>query len=205
MLEIERHKSEPTVSRRLATTDDLPRIAKIHKAAYSRNHFTALLPEDVLVRYYGGFLSGGTEICLALDVSVEKDEIVQGFSVYGVGIPEKIAAFKKACAKDILVTSLRHPWTSARKAIRAMLAKLGRHTPYDPADFLVLSIAVVCPMRGVGKTLLSGVTAVAKQRRYKTVGLYVNEDNIRAINAYFLSGFRIKKFHDGQYYMEIEL
>jgi ribosomal protein S18 acetylase RimI-like enzyme len=191
-------------SGRFATANDLVAIARIHKIAYSRSHFTALLPDEVLMRYYGGFLSKGTEIRLALDTEAGATEAIQGFVVYGVGIPEKIAAFKKACAKDILLTSLRHPLLSARKAFKAALAKLGSHTSYPPADFLLLSIAVARPLKGVGTMLLSDVIAVARQRGHKTVGLYVNADNIRAINAYCLTGFRIKEFLDGQYYMEAE-
>jgi len=205
MPEIEERKPESSPSGRLAMASDLATIAKIHKAAYSRSHFTALLPEDVLMRYYGSFLSGGTEIYLALAADAGAAEVVQGFSVYGVGIPEKISAFKKACARDILLTALRHPGVSARKALKAVLAKLGTHTPCPPADFLLLSVAVARQMAGVGKALLNGVIVVARQRGHKTVGLYVNEDNIRAINAYYLTGFRIREFHDGQYYMEAEI
>lgn len=189
---------------RLATSSDLATIAKIHRAAYSRSHFTALLPETVLMRYYGAFLSGGTEILLALSREHSPDEAM-GFAVYGTGIPEKIAAFKKTCAKDILLTSLRHPWTSGHKAIKAVSARLNWHTPRPPADFLLLSIAVVEPLRGVGKLLLGGLIEAARERGHTRVGLYVNQDNVRAINAYYRAGFRLSEFHDGQYYMEAEL
>ena len=195
----------PTPFGRLATTSDLATIAKIHKAAYSRSHFTARLPEIVLMRSYGGFLSDGTEVRLAVDAEAGSQEAVRGFSVYGTGIPEKISAFKKACAKDILRTSLRHPCMSARKAFKAALARLGNHTSYPPADFLLLSIAVDRPMAGVGKLLLNEMIMTARQGGHKIVGLYVNDDNIRAINAYYATGFRIREFVDGQYYMEAEI
>jgi ribosomal protein S18 acetylase RimI-like enzyme len=202
MSKIEQPASPPAFSTRLAVASDLARIARIHKAAYSRSHFTALLSEEVLKRYYGSFLSDGTEIRLALEAGAGSAEIARGFSVYGVGIPEKIAAFKKACAKDILLTSLRHPRLSARKALKAVLAKLGSRPAHPAADFLLLSIAVDHPATGIGKELLKDMMASARQNGHEIAGLYVNEDNIRAINAYFATGFRMKDFRDGQYYME---
>jgi ribosomal protein S18 acetylase RimI-like enzyme len=201
MSELERTATAPEFAARLATESDLSTIAKIHKAAYSRSHFTALLSEDVLMRYYSGFLSGGTEIRLAFARS-GADEVARGFSVYGIGIPEKIVAFKRACAKDIFRTSLRHPRLSARKALKAALARLGRRPPYPAADFLLLSIAVDRPAAGIGRMLLQDLLAAGRRAGRATVGLYVNDDNIRAINSYFASGFRIKDFRDGQYYME---
>jgi len=186
---------------RLATASDLAAIARIHKVAYSRNHFTALLPEPVLIRYYGSFLAEGTEIHLALGA----DERIKGFTVYGTGIPEKIAAFKKGCAKHILLTSLKHPWIAAHKAMKAVAIRLGQATSCPPADFLLLSIAVAEPLRGVGKSLLHVTIAAARERGHQRLGLYVNYDNIRAINAYHVVGFRIKAFHVGQYYMEADL
>jgi len=34
------------------------------------------------------------------------------------------------------------------------------------------------------------------------IGLYVNNDNLRALNSYFDSGFRLKGLDGSQYYME---
>lgn len=194
-------------SHRIATVEDLTTVSKIHKVAYSAAHFTALLSESVLKRYYAGFLSGGTEICLAIDSEIPggTTESVVGFSVYGVGIPDKIAAFKVANRKDILATSLRYPWTAGRKAIKAGLAKFDGQPPYPPADFLLLSIAVARPMSGVGKLLMDETLAVARAQRHSIAGLYVNDENVRAINTYFGAGFRIKDFQGGQYYMEANL
>ncbi|WP_242201467.1 GNAT family N-acetyltransferase [Sphingomonas hankookensis] len=187
---------------RLATHDDLATIADIHREAYSRSHFTALLSHEVLMRYYAAFLSNGTEICVGLD---DVSGAVKGFSVYGVGIPDKIAVFKKACAKAIFLTSLRHPGTAIPKALKALRSRFDRHVPYAPADFLLLSIAVVPSMRGLGNALLSELLKTAHRKGHGTVGLYVNDENIRAIDSYYRSGFRMKDFHGNQYYMEAQV
>lgn len=190
--------ADPVVTIRLATTADLARIADIHRRAYSRSHFTALLPHAVLVRYYGAFLGDGTGISVGLG----PDGTVNGFAVYGTGIPEKIAAFKAACARDILFTSLRHPWMSARKALKAVRARINPRRPMTPADFLLLSIAVDPAARGMGGVLLRAVLDAARREGRHTVGLYVNDDNARAIDSYRRSGFHDRELYDGQYYME---
>lgn len=193
---------------RRATADDLPTLARIHKIAYSRGHFTALLPDDVLARYYGYFVDDGSEICLALDGTPRCDaeclpsESVLGFAVFGSGIPEKIARFKRECLRDIFFASLRHPWSAARKTLNAVFSRLESRPAYPPAKFLLLSIAVAVPRRGVGRRLLSAMLETAQRRGCKRAGLYVNADNICAINVYFSAGFLIVDFQNGQFYME---
>lgn len=208
---IEKDAGMPRIERahiRRATANDLPILVRIHKIAYSRGHFTALLPDDVLARYYGYFLDGGCEIYLALDGADYCDDSspsltkVQGFAVFGEGIPGRIAQFKQECFRGILLASLYHPWIAGRKAINAALLRLRRRPVYTPAEFLLLSIAVAVPRRGVGRHLLGALLNAARYRGCKTVGLYVNAENINAINAYFAAGFIIVGFHGGQLYME---
>lgn len=193
---------------RRATKDDLQTIAIIHKKAYSRSHFTALLPDDVLMRYYRYFLEEGSYIYLALcgagcgDVQHGAVNGVLGFAVFGNGISQKIACFKRQCATDILLASLRHPWCATKKFLNALLVKLKNRPGYAPAGFLLLSIAVAVPQQGIGRRLLIFMLDAARQTGCQTLGLYVNADNLSALNAYFAAGFIVKDFQAGQFYME---
>lgn len=193
---------------RRATKDDLQTLASIHKKAYSRSHFTALLPDVVLMRYYGYFLEGGSEIQLARCDADSGDSLqgavegVQGFAVFGKGIPGRIAQFKRECFVDILLASLRHPWSAARKTLQKALSRMNSQAGYPPAEFLLLSIAVAVPKRGVGRRLLGIMLNEAQRQGVKTVGLYVNTDNVTAINTYFSAGFVVMNSHGGQFYME---
>jgi ribosomal protein S18 acetylase RimI-like enzyme len=190
----------PILQTRLATAADLPALVSIHKRAYSCRHFTALLPDHTLSAYYRCFLSDGAEISLATYC----DNIL-GFAVYGLSIPARIATFKRAASRDIFITSIRHPATAARKFLTALQARLSsQHAPL-PADFLLLSIAVAQPGRGVGTHLLRQLAVTAKSRQQSSVGLYVNVDNTHAINVYLASGFVIRHYHCGQFYMEKNL
>ena len=185
---------------RLASHADLPVLARIHKAAYSRNHFTSLLPVTTLISYYGQFLHHGSEILLA----IHGDNIV-GFSVYGTDVPKRIAAFKKTAVPSILLTSIRHPFISLRKFSRAFITRVSSRPSFAPATFLLLSIAVLHPRRGTGSLLLHNLYLTARQRGESILGLYVNADNISAINVYFSAGFVMRHYRSGQFYMEKNL
>lgn len=196
---------------RKATAEDLPVLAQIHKKAFSRSHFTALLSNETLARYYGYFLNNGSEILLALGdadkVEVEQrvNEKILGFAVYGAGITERISQFKRDALQDIFWVSLRHPFISVHKFLFAVLAKFAARPPYPQADFLLLSIAVAERRRGVGRNMLRSMLDAASQRGSKIVGLYVNADNINAINVYFSAGFVLMNHQGGQFYMEKNL
>lgn len=192
------------VMRRRAAAVDLPGIVAIHRSAYSRSHFTSLLSAATLERYYAGFLGDGTQITVATN-GTAIDARLLGFAVYGTGIPQKIAAFKRSCARDILMTSLRHPWTAGRKVLKAVRSRLSGHVAVEPAEFLLLSIAVAPKTSGVGAQLLRDLLAAARNAGHEKVGLYVNDDNLRAINAYHRAGFRMRELHSGQYYMDVAL
>jgi ribosomal protein S18 acetylase RimI-like enzyme len=193
---------------RRATSADLATLARIHRIVYSSNHFTALLGDSALARYYSYFLQEPCEIRLACSGSEDRDrqcrgpEDVEGFAVFGEGIPDRIARFKQECFREILITAARHPVRAARKSLLSAYSRLTRQAEYPPADFLLLSIAVVVPRRGTGGRLLRSTLEAARSRGAGSVGLYVNADNISAINAYFAAGFVIKDFRVGQYYME---
>jgi len=74
--------------------------------------------------------------------------------------------------------------------------------PINPADYLLLSVAVAQSGRGAGGALLDALLERAREDGAKEVGLYVNADNIGAINAYISRGFLLRDLHGGQYYME---
>jgi ribosomal protein S18 acetylase RimI-like enzyme len=182
---------------RSATVDDLPSLVEIHKVAYPKNHFTSLLPDKVLSKYYESFLVGSSEICIAT-----LNGSVMGFAVYGRGIPRKIDDFKKNAYGSIFITALKNPIVSIRKSIAVLASKLIYHDPCPKAEFLLLSIAVLRLKVGVGRKLLSHLIMIARQRGESDVGLFVNSGNINAINAYFASGFVLKEYLSGQFYME---
>ena len=191
---------QPEFCLRPAVEADLEAIAKVHLAAYSKSHFTSLLPAEVLISYYGIFLRGGVEIMVAARAS-NPDEIV-GFAVFGRNIPQLIAAFKRLHRPDILRASLAHPVTSARKVLNLFAKRRSPGADHLPCEFLLLSIASSLPRAGVGGILLNTLSEKAIEQREDKVGLYVNADNVGAMNAYVKDGFRFVCLIHDQYYME---
>lgn len=187
---------------RPASEKDLPRIAEIHLQAYSRSHFTSRLPTEVLQRYYRLFLSDGAETLLMVETDESGSETVLGFAVFGRGIGDKIARFKRDNFGAILAASLRNPVAAAGKAIGKLWNTATLAKAMLCADHLLLSVAVARPGTGVGRTLLDAFLSRSAAQGAKRAGLYVNADNLVAINAYVSLGFVFRELHGGQYYME---
>jgi ribosomal protein S18 acetylase RimI-like enzyme len=193
---------------RLATAADLPAMASLHRRAYSRGHFLALLPESVLEDYYARFLGDGSQAVVAALVdgspTSEGGGEVVGFAVFGRNIEERIARFKQNHRAVIACTALGHPLLAAHRlfsAIRSPSPCAGR----VPAPALLLSIAVGEPGRGLGRLLLEETLRRCMQDGEERIGLYVRHDNITAVNAYIQVGFRIADSIADQYYMERRL
>lgn len=189
---------------RLATAADLPAMAALHRRAYSRGHFLALLPESVLQDYYGRFLGDGSRALIAdlVDGAARAGSGgVAGFAVFGRNIEDRIASFKRDHRAVIARTALGHPLLAARRlfsAVRTPSQGPGR----VPAPVLLLSIAVGQPGRGLGRLLLEEMLRRCAQDGEDRIGLYVRHDNITAVNAYIQVGFRIADSIADQYYME---
>lgn len=189
---------------RLATQADLPALAAIHRRAYSANHFTSRLKPETLERYYSYFLEGGAETVVMQNTDSGKN--VLGFAVYGTDLPARIARFKRDCFVDIAVASMKNPGIASKKVVGSLLSMLAAKEPEEnAANFLLLSIAVAVSRRGIGRRLLTHLSEAAVDRGFGTVGLYVNVDNVHAINTYCGSGFRIRQLRNQQYYMEKSL
>jgi len=190
---------------RLATEGDLPAIASIHRKAYSSAHFTSRLPAAVLTRYYRLFLTDGAEtLVLSAPLGKGAAEIV-GFAVFGRNIESKIAQFKKENAAAIMSVAVRHPVAAGIKVLRRLWTKAARGEAMATAGYLLLSIAVAKPGAGIGGVLLDALIERARADGADRIGLYVNIDNIPAINSYVRRGFVVRELRDRQFYMEKSL
>lgn len=198
---------------RVADSSDLAKLAHIHKVAYSRSHFTSLFSEETLARYYKYFIGSDSTILLACELVAYVDsagsqgnsEKILGFAAFGEKIPEKISRFKRDCICEILLTSIQHPIKSTFKLFSSLVSRFSKKEACDYSEFLIVSVAVEYPQRGVGKFLLRGISELASHEGKKSIGLFVNTSNIRALNTYLSFGYRILCFDSGQYYMELSL
>lgn len=191
---------------RAAIESDLAAIASVHLAAYSRRHFTSRLKREALIDYYRLFLSGGAKtLVLVRHGETAENEDILGFVVFGQGIAEKIALFKKRNAVDILMASAANPITAGSKVLQRLWTRIAHGRATASTDYLLLSIAVAMPGTGAGGRLLDAFLDHATSSGVERVGLYVNADNLTAINAYTTRGFLFRELHGGQFYMECVL
>lgn len=193
-----------SVRLREAVAADLPAMARLHRATYSRDHFLALLPEIVLADYYGRFLGGGSQGVLAVRAAplAGDEEELLGFAVFGRHIEHRIAAFKREQKHSIKLAAVRHPWLTVGKALVALRGQLGRTSGHKAAPVLLLSIAVRRGGAGVGRALLEDMLRRLAEAGEQRLGLYVRRSNRIAIAAYKRAGFRTVDTIADQFYME---
>lgn len=187
---------------RPAERADLPAIAAVHLQAYSKSHFTSRLPLATLVRYYSLFLTGGSETIVLEEPTVDGGSEIIGFAVFGNDIEAKIACFKRENAPAIVMASALHPLVAARKVMHARWTRLTQPRPMASAPHLLLSIAVTRQGVGAGGRLLDALLDRTKNSGADRIGLYVNVDNVGALNSYASRGFTVRELYGGQYYME---
>jgi ribosomal protein S18 acetylase RimI-like enzyme len=189
-----------------AAASDLSALAQLHRRAYSRDHFLALLPEEALADYYSRFLGQGSRVVVAYRETGANSRLLAqellGFAVYGRDIESRIAAFKRDRRRTIATVAFRHPVLAAQKALTAAGARLHGGAAHVPARALLLSIAVGQSGNGVGRMLLEDMLNHCAAAGEDRIGLYVRHRNVAAINAYLSVGFGIKKSIADQYYME---
>ena len=124
--------------------------------------------------------------------------------------PEQQTPVIKSTVDEVVLARVEH---GANMVVRDRAEVLAAHerllakrrspnADHLPCDFLLLSIASSLPRAGVGGILLDTLSVSACKKREDRVGLYVNADNIGAINAYVKDGFRFICLIYDQYYME---
>lgn len=185
---------------REASESDLAAIAEVHLAAYSKAHFTSRLSSATLEAYYRLFLGERSHIYVLTAQDIGSD--ILGFAVFGHGIGPKISQFKRENRGAILAAALRSPLAAGGKVMSRLASAIAPKQDVEPAPFLLLSIAVARRGLGAGGHMLSMMLDRARAAHERKVGLYVNCDNISALNTYVAHGFRFRALHTGQYYME---
>lgn len=189
-----------------ATATDVAAIARLHRRAYSRDHFLALLPEAALADYYRRFLGQGSRIVLAMGCAGSGGvEELLGFAVFGRNIGSRIAEWKRDCRRVILWAALLHPLMALQKLLISFEGVLRTEPRFEEAPVALLSIAVRSGGQGIGSALLEDMLLRTGAAGEDRIGLYVRHRNVRALNAYLRVGFRIVTSTKDQYYMERRL
>jgi len=184
-----------------ANEADLKKIAQIHKEVYSKSHFTSLFSIELLIEFYSYYLKNGSSIILSLNDNQE----IEGFIVFGVEIANKIQTFKSREKLNIWITAIKNPLVSIKKVTRSVYNRLfDKGSDFTETDYLILSIAVATQRKGIGSLLLREVNKRGNELNFQKIGLYVRVGNTMALNLYLKNGYKIISYLQGQYYMEKE-
>jgi|GEM_PF-2416422 len=188
-----------------ASESNLSDIVALHKQQYSRSHFTSLLPDHVLGRYYEYFLRDKCVIIISEAKDGDKTTI-NGFVACGEEIPNKIAVFKKANRAGLFLAALLNLSTAVKKVIGDIYYKFfDMPVTFTEAKFLIISIVSKRTTKGIGKALLEKCCAVAINMGHSSIGLYVRVCNLGALKFYLRNGFLIIGYVAGQFYMELKI
>ncbi len=188
-----------------AMSKDLKIIVKIHKEAYGRKHFTSLLSNTLLEKYYQAFLC---DQCSIKMIYSKEDNNALGFSVYGKLIPAKLHEFQKNNFLGLIYAVASNPFDSLKIFIKKFFINLkyfNHREKMKIADFLLLSIATIKKGSGIGTIMIKDMIDNARKQGNMKVGLYVNNDNYKAIGAYEKAGFTATQKIKDQIYMELAL
>ena len=180
--------------------DKLEEAAAIHAASYPADHVSGSMGHDLIVEYYSGFLTGKNFFlgCVSEDSITE----LMGFVVFGKGLPLKITEFKSKNRSKLIKFFLSNPRVFFRFLLKRFAGYIQKSDRFDEAENIILSIVVRENVVGAGSFLMGLVDDYCATNNVCKLGLYVSCSNVRALNFYYKTGFKVRAFVSGQYYME---
>jgi ribosomal protein S18 acetylase RimI-like enzyme len=175
---------------------DLNAVADIHVSAYGRDHFTSIMPVDLLRDYYASCTRLNPYSYIARDRGTEE---IAGFVVGGFRTRESINLFVKQHYIRLGMTLLQHPCFLLEK----VLSLLQRAQPASSHSCRLLSIAVAPAYQstGVGAALLRHFEAGLRASHVFTYGLSVRVGNAGALRFYKRCNFEIECQTRGTVYL----
>ena len=182
------------------TSAHLDDVASIHAASYPADHISGSMGRELIVKYYSEFLTDENSFFGCVSDGSATDLV--GFVVFGKGLPVRIAKFKRDNRLSIIKFFISRPSVALSFVLKRLSAFIQKADCFDEAENLILSIAVSGNSVGAGSFLMGAVDNYCAKNGVDKLGLYVACSNIRALNFYFKTGFKVQAFVSGQYYME---
>ncbi len=176
---------------RKAEINDIEKICSIHQYAFDKNHFSSLLPKNLLSSFYMNLLNHNQYNYLAL----ENDSDILGFIVAGMNTETSINEFIKKYPGQLFFVLLKNPKFWVEK-VKHLLKKYKPGPRFcSGARLRLLSIAVnkKSGHRGVGTELIKFFENELIKDKIFTYGLSVKKHNRIAISFYYKNNFEIER------------
>lgn len=183
-------------------SSNLTDIVYIHRNAYDDGHFTNLMPDDLLKKYYDE-LSKNSKINTSF--ILYKDEQPAGFIICGQGLNEIVKLFVKNHIAELVFIVIKNPSFLITK-FKAVFSRFSKKPTWKSnANVRLLSIAVAKPFqgRGTGQELISILEDKIKSNGINIYGLSVKKNNKKAIKFYLASEFTLEHSDEkSEYYIK---
>ena len=176
---------------RKAGIKDISSISSIHHYAFDKNHFSSLLPEEMLTGFYSNLLESNNYNYIALG----EDNQILGFIVAGMNTRLSIDTFIKQNPVKLFLVLLKNPKFWFEKLTQFLKKFKSKKVFNSVAGLRLLSIAVKKDSihKGIGTELLRYFEKELIEDEIFTYGLSVKKHNKSAIQFYFKNNFEIEK------------
>jgi ribosomal protein S18 acetylase RimI-like enzyme len=183
---------------RKAKISDLESICSVHKYAFDKDHFSSILPQPLLVKFYSELLRNNHYNYIAIN----EDNRILGFIVAGRNTGSAINTFIKRSLLSLFLVLLKNPRFLSQK-IRLVINKLiYKNEFHSQAGLRLLSIAVIKDSvhKGIGTQLIRHFENELIGNDIFIYGLSVKKHNQNAINFYIKNHFEVEKEEKEAYY-----
>lgn len=180
------------------TVDDIiAEIAKIHRLAYSKEHFTESFGSKKLIEYNQSLVRHADVTLVAMDGAK-----VAGFLIAGFRVSFGVKEFIRNNRLWLISRLAMQPSFFLQKASGILKSKFRKTTP-SKAKFRLLSVAVDPAFQGsgVGRLLFSKLEDELQRRNIEIYGLSVRSINTHALDFYKKFGFSVEREEMGSIYL----
>jgi ribosomal protein S18 acetylase RimI-like enzyme len=180
---------------------DLLEICRLHKLSFDKAHFTSVLPERLLQKYYEKII----EKCEYGIILYTPEGTGIGFAVGGKDLSGLINPFIKNNFFQLLWLLIMHPRFLIEKVRGVLSLIFKKQNIISEAEVILLSITTNpdLEMKGKGSAVLAEFEKLLTQFGINSYGLGVRRNNKKAIDFYLRQGFRLEfGERDSEYYIK---
>jgi len=171
---------------------DINQLVEIHKNAFTKEHFTAFFPDELLRKYLLKLIEANEYNIGAYN----SEGIMTGFIIAGTKSDIVIKQFTSANLLTIFWQLMKHPFFLIEKIVDLILRfTRSKNISKEQVRLYLFEIDRPYQGEGLGKELLEYFENLLLSKQIFSFGLSVRKKNRRAVNFYERNGFK-KEFSD---------
>lgn len=165
---------------------DINQIVEIHKNTFTKEHFTAFFPDELLKKYLLKLIEANEYNIGAYN---SEDKMV-GFIIAGSKSDDVIKEFTSNNLLTIFWQLMKHPFFLIEKIVDLILRVTGsKNISKEKVRIYLFEIDKPYQGEGLGKELLENFETFLLSKQIFSFGLSVRKKNRRAVNFYERNGF----------------